>query len=298
MTTVFDRDTELTPAGPGRWSMAWSDEWRVAAGPNGGIVAAVMLAGCAAAVADPSRAPRTLTVHYVAPPRVGPAEVHAQVEKAGRGVSFVTCRGVQEGRLTTLAMAAFAAPRPPVEEFAGLAAPSLPPPERCHRLLAEGRGGEEFPIRRRWDTRWAVGVERVLGGGGGGGGGGGRVEGGGWLRLSERRAYDPLLLAAMADGWMPPILAQAAPPPLRVPTMELTVHFRDLAALAALDPADYCMAVFATDTSREGFLEESGEIWSPCGRLLAQSRQLAAIVPAPPGEERVALTLVAPEGQP
>jgi acyl-CoA thioesterase len=42
-------------------------------------------------------------------------------------------------------------------------------------------------------------------------------------------------------------------------------------------PDDYLLAVFRTDAANEGFLEESGEVWSKTGTLVAQSRQLAAV---------------------
>jgi acyl-CoA thioesterase len=46
-------------------------------------------------------------------------------------------------------------------------------------------------------------------------------------------------------------------------------------------PEDYVLASFRTNVVAEGFLEEDGEIWTREGVLLAQSRQLAAVLPAP-----------------
>jgi acyl-CoA thioesterase len=41
---------------------------------------------------------------------------------------------------------------------------------------------------------------------------------------------------------------------------------------------DYVLAVFRSRYASEGFVEEDGEIWSPDGQLLAQSRQLAVML--------------------
>jgi acyl-CoA thioesterase len=85
----------------------------------------------------------------------------------------------------------------------------------------------------------------------------------------------------MADAWVPPIFCLPDPPPTTVPTLELTVHFRDHERLAAMAPDDWCLAVFRSETAREGFVDESGSIWSADGHLLAQARQLAVLVPLP-----------------
>ncbi|MFM7271876.1 MAG: hypothetical protein ACKO2C_09640, partial [Actinomycetes bacterium] len=42
---------------------------------------------------------------------------------------------------------------------------------------------------------------------------------------------------------------------------------------------DFVLAVFRTNVIAEGFLEEDGEVWAPDGTLIAQSRQLAVVMP-------------------
>jgi hypothetical protein len=61
--------------------------------------------------------------------------------------------------------------------------------------------------------------------------------------------------------------------PAAVPTIALTVHLR------AVEPAvtGPVFACFRTRTIAEGHLEETGELWSPDGCLLAESRQLALL---------------------
>jgi hypothetical protein len=46
-----------------------------------------------------------------------------------------------------------------------------------------------------------------------------------------------------------------------------------------MSPDGFVLAVFRTSVATEGFLDEDGEVWAPDGTLLAQSRQLAAILP-------------------
>ncbi len=85
-------------------------------------------------------------------------------------------------------------------------------------------------------------------------------------------------VAALMDAWTPPVYARAGQP-LRVPTVDLTVHFRTSLPLPDAKPDDFLLAIFRTNAAAEGFLEEDGEVWSSDGRLVAQSRQLAVAIP-------------------
>src|SRR6185369_13349154 len=90
-TTTFDADTAVTPAGDGAYVATISDRWAVPRGPNGGYIAALMLNALTAAVDDPSRAPRSLTLHYLRPPEPGAgAEIHVAVERAGRTLTSLS----------------------------------------------------------------------------------------------------------------------------------------------------------------------------------------------------------------
>jgi non-canonical purine NTP pyrophosphatase (RdgB/HAM1 family) len=91
--------------------VTFTHDWWVAVGPNGGLVAAVLLRAAEAEVADPTRFPRTITVHYLSSPREGPAELHVTAEKAGRGVSFLSVRLTQGERACAVALVALAADR-------------------------------------------------------------------------------------------------------------------------------------------------------------------------------------------
>lgn len=269
----FEQDTAVEPLGGGRFRFQVNRDWWVLLGPNGGFVAAVLLRACAVVVDDPERTPRTLTVHYLVPPREGPAEVEVTVERAGRGVTYLSARMYQEGRLLALAVSAFSGPRPSVTEFSHGTMPTVPPPQQCLRLVADDSG---IPLRHRWENLWAVGPLP-----GSGEPDPGEIEVGGWIRLAEASPFDHIVLAAMADAWLPPIISLPDPPTSAVPTVELTVHFRDRERLATLTPADWCLVVFRSKTAQEGFIEEDGEIWSADGRLLAQCRQLAVLLPLP-----------------
>ena len=81
--TRFDRDTALTPLGDGRYAGRIDTGWWIERGPNGGYIAAIVLRGLALAVGDPERTPRSLTVHYLAPPREGPCEMHTTDRACG-----------------------------------------------------------------------------------------------------------------------------------------------------------------------------------------------------------------------
>ena len=80
--------------------------------------------------------------------------------------------------------------------------------------------------------------------------------------------------------WPPTVMSSLAPGTMLggMPTVDLTIHFRTTNPADGLRPDDHVLAVFRCRTAREGFFEEDGEIWSPSGLLLAQSRQLAILM--------------------
>ena len=84
-------------------------------------------------------------------------------------------------------------------------------------------------------------------------------------------------MPARGAAWLPALFVRH-PGFAAVPTIDLTIHFRD-----DLPPGDttgaWSLVRFTTDVSSSGYCEENGEVWSADGRLLAQSRQLAVFIP-------------------
>jgi acyl-CoA thioesterase len=262
----FDRDTALERWGDGVWSATISDQWAVARGPNGGYLAALVLRAMEAEVGDPGRAPRSLTLHYLRPPAPGPATVQVTVERAGRSLTSLSARLVQDDRPMVVALGAFAADFPTVADYAD-PAPEIAPPAEL-RTLPDDPGVP--PIAQRTATAAVFGPAPMSGGA--------EALTGGWLRLAEPRVADAAALAFYCDAWLPaPFSRLTVPAP--APTIDLTIHFRARLPHPGMGPEDPVLARFRSRTSHDGFFEEDGEVWAPDGTLLAQSRQLALLTP-------------------
>lgn len=267
--TPFERDTAIEPIGNGTYRATITHDWWVIRGPNGGYLAAIILRAIQHAVADDTRAPRSLTVHYMTPPDEGEVTVTTQIERQGRSMTSCTARMHQGDVLVAVAIAACSKPREgPV--FNDLTMPAVP---RAADLERPPMIDEAPPIARRWDIRWALGVHPFSGE---------RsevAEGGAWARLEHPQPLDAPAIAALADALVPPVFARSETA-MVVPTVDLTVHFRSTLPHPGMAADDFALAVFRTNVAAGGFMEEDGEIWAPDGTLLAQSRQLAAIFPA------------------
>ena len=261
----FDDDTALSALGDGAWEGRIADGWYAGLGPLGGYVMALILRGVVSAADDAARQPRSLTVHFLRAPEAGPAVVRAEVARAGRSLSTVTARLEQHGELIALALAAVSAPREgPV--IADAPMPAVDPP--TGREVPAGGGvrtpppfTERVTMERRFGERPFTGAEHM--------------EVGGWMGLRETRPVDALTIALLSDAWFPapwPRLRGLSP----APTIELTVHFR--AALPL--PDTLLLGRFRTTLVRDGFFDESGELWTPDGTLVAHSRQLGLLIDA------------------
>jgi acyl-CoA thioesterase len=266
--TAFDRASAVSPLRPGVWSAVCDSAWSAPRGPNGGYLAAIVLRAMEARLADPAREARSLTLHYLRPPAAGEVEIELAVERAGRSVTSLSARLSQDGRLCVLALGAFALDFPTAADYAPVA-PRVPPPDELEPF---GPFEGAPPIAHRMSFRPALGAPPFTGAP--------EALTGGWMQFAEPRALDAAALAMYSDAWLPAPFPRLTLP-VAAPTIDLTIHFRAPTAAAALGPEDHVLGVFRSSASAGGFFEEDGELWSSDGTLLAQSRQLALMLPMP-----------------
>lgn len=272
---AFDRDTAvslLRTSGDERvFDAVVSADWKAGRGPHGGYLAAMLLRALVETVADPARSPRSLTIHYARAPDPGPVRVRTRIERQGRSLSTLSARLESlDGTLLALALAAFSVPWS-AQEIAELALPEVPgpDPERAtHGLLhpAAPPFTRHIVLQPRLGAVPFQGSDHPL-------------EIGGWLGLVEPRPIDALSLAFFSDAlFSPPFIRLRGP--ATSPTIDLTIHFRTpTPRVPDPDPLELCFARFSSGVLHEGFFEEDGVIWAADGTVLAQSRQLAIMLP-------------------
>ena len=103
MTTRFERDTAVRRIDDDVFSARVDRAWWVMAGPNGGYLAAIILRALTETVADPERAPRSLTVHYATAPTEGEVSIRTARERVGGSLTSVSARMEQDGTLVAVA---------------------------------------------------------------------------------------------------------------------------------------------------------------------------------------------------
>lgn len=272
--TTFDRDTAVHRRDGGHengtvFDAEVSPDWFAVTGPHGGYLAAMLLRALTETVGDRERSPRSLTVHYARPASVGPVTIHTVAERTGRSLSTLTARMEQSDSLIALGIAAFSVPwqaadiaESPMPEVA----PSDPSRER-KRLLDMPAP----PVIRQLVIQPRIGAVPFTASEA-------PMEVGAWLGFTEPRPVDALALALFSD-------ALFSPPFIRfermavTPTIDLTIHFRQhLPREENPDPGELCFGLFHSTLVHEGFFEEDGVIWGSDGTVLAQSRQLGAVI--------------------
>ena len=255
----FDVDTALEPAGDGRWRASPPEHWFVARGPNGGYLAAVAARAAEAAAGRPLR---SLTLHFVAPPVVGPLDVTATVEREGGRFSAATVRIEQAEEPMTLALATLGELPEDGAAWDAVRAPDPQPLETTEPLAADHPDVPAFMVN--YDMRWALPAE-------------GDTPGwGGWIRTREPRALDAPLVAAMSDAWAPAAFA-ALGRFAYAPTLDLTIHIRRPLPPEGMTAESHALCHFSSRLSVAGVWEEDGALWTPSGELIAHSRQLALV---------------------
>jgi acyl-CoA thioesterase len=266
IVTIFEADTRAVPLGDGLYRVDFLERWSTGFGVSGGFVAATMVRAIQQELADPSRAMRSITVHFLSTPKTETGTIAVSVERIGRGVSTVSVRLSSGQRLLAIALAAFAIPyrneiayERSAPALSGPPTPLSPPPA----------GVLSPPFLHNYRMTPSVGAIPFSGNG--------PAHTGGWIQPVEPTPIDAALAVALADAWWPSPFAYA-PTRVPAPTIDLTVHIR--APLPR--PAEPVFSEFNSTLLRDGLFEEDGRIRAGDGTLLAQSRQFALLLPPAP----------------
>ncbi|MEA2346706.1 MAG: hypothetical protein QOG62_493 [Thermoleophilaceae bacterium] len=264
--TELDRDTALRPLGDGRYEGAVAEGWNTPRGPLGGYVMAILLRGLIEEVGDPERQVRSLTVNFLRSPVPGPVTVKAVIERVGRSLTTTTGRLEQDGKAIAIAIATFSKPWPGSPEFFANPMPAVEPADPDGDSTQGLPPGKRPPFADRLRMQVRFGAPLFSGAD--------SSQVGGWLGLRDPHPLDALAVALLTDAWFPapwPRLTELTP----APTIELSVYFRCPLPL----PAGPLLGRFTSREARAGFFDEDGELWAPDGTLVAQSRQLALLIP-------------------
>jgi acyl-CoA thioesterase len=285
---AFDADTSVSASGapPGSFAEPFAGSFAAELtgrwdGTNGAVNGGYMLAICLRALGSrmPYPDPIVISGFFLRPGTPGPAVVRTSVTRSGRTTAFGEAVLTRDGKDVVRASAAFATlgpdgpgsfgPDGPVS-FAEGAPPSLPAPSECVGVPVGAFGpatiAERVEFRSASLPGWFLGSPT------------GRPASEFWMRFADGRDADLYSLPLLVDSTAPSVLELG----VTSTTVQLTVHLRAHPAPGWL--ACRAAARFVSG----GYHEEDFEVWDSSGTLVAQSRQLAMILPLPSLAFRVA----------
>ena len=262
----FDIALQLAPADPataGRWTGRTQPDWGNMVGSFGGITAAQLLH---AACIDPRRLgePLALTVNYAGAVADGAFEIDAQPARTNRSTQHWSITLTQGGQVCTTASAVFAVRRP-TWSSAELRMPEVPPadqvaaetrrppvawPQRYEFRFVEGGWPDYRNPRELPESRTVL-----------------------WVRDQPPRPLDVQALAAICDVFYPRSFRrrQRFTP---AGTVSITTYFHAEAAALAAQGDRALLAVATGRRFTQGFFDQTAELWSHDGHLLASSHQV------------------------
>lgn len=262
-THPLDAALALEPLGEGRFGGRTHPDWANMVGPFGGITAAQLLQAC---LLHRQRLgePLALTVNYAGAIADGGFDIEALPVRTTRTTQHWTLTLRQGGEVCSTGSAVFAIRRP-TWSAPELTMPAVPPadqvpaesrpppvqwPRRYEFRFVEGgwpdyRNAQELP-----DSRTML-----------------------WVRDQPPRPLDAPALAAIADVFYPRVFRrrQRFTP---AGTVSITTYFHADAAALAAQGARPLLAVATGRRFTLGFFDQSAELWSDDGHLLASSHQV------------------------
>lgn len=238
-----------------------ADYWAFV-GPFGGTTAAVLLRGV---LSDPDASgdPVAITVNYCAPVAAGAFDLEVRLLRANRSSQHWSVSLSQNGAEPAAFATVMLAERRPSWSHQAIAAPTAPRPDTLPRY--------ENPGTARWVDQYAFRFAEGAPDYGAEGTGGTRSVV--WISDAQPRALDHLSLTAMGDAFFGRIFhARRAIVPFG--TVSMTTHFHTSAEELAAEPVDQVLGVADARTFHRSYGDQTGELWSPAGRLLASTHQV------------------------
>ena len=258
----FDVATRLDVREAGVFTARTSPHYANMVGPFGGITAATLLK---AACVHPERIgePIALTVNFAGPLSEGEYTVAARPARTNRSTQHWIVEAWQGGELAATATAVFAIRR---ETWSLTEArfPDVPPASSIPREPPLAR--TVWP--RAYDMRFVHGAldmasadplrddsTSTL-----------------WIRDEPPRPLDFPSLAAICDAFFPRIFVRR-PKWVPIGTVTLTVYFHADSAMLAAHGARELLGTARALQFRNGFFDQTAEVWSPEGELFATTHQ-------------------------
>lgn len=263
----FDQAVTVRRLGPGRYAAAVDPGWSGPVAPNGGVLAATMIRAAQAELGPGAPPLRSISAHYLAAPAAGAIELQVEPLRVGKRVTFVDVRMRQHDQLVAQATIIGSTERPTDTAMAS-EPPLVPAFDEVAAIEGSVVPGEP-PIFDRLEMRPVFGAGIFSGAS--------EAVTGGWLAFRDDAApLDAARLCALTDLWWPAVFT-ARTSLVGIPTLQLTVHLRSTRTEVHWP----VLARYESRNALEGHVDESGEVWSADGRLLAESRQLALLLPFP-----------------
>jgi acyl-CoA thioesterase len=262
---LFDDATRIT-AGDASWQGCAGEDYWAFVGQFGGATAASILR---ALIDHPQRAgdPLALTVNYCAPVTQGTFDLDIRLVKANRSSQHWSVEMTQgNAGVVTLATAVFAERRPSWSHQ-----PVAPPQASPFEQTLPYPSKIAASWVKQYDFRFVEGEPKF-------GSSSPTPQGSAlsklWIADRAPRKIDALSLMSMSDAFFGRIFhvrSEVVP----FGTVSLTTYFHtDLESLAAED-ITRVLAVADAKIFHRSYGDQNGELWSPSGRLLATTTQIA-----------------------
>jgi hypothetical protein len=260
---ILDAAVALTPEGTNNYTGHTSPAYANMVGPFGGTIGATLLN---AVMLHPERLgdPLTLTVNFAAPIADGTFSVLARVMRTNRSTQHWMVELQQDGQVAAFATAITAIRRDTWSET-DADFPLAPPPAQVAQSPAHPRAA--------WTACYEMRFISGMPGQPASDTGGHPSETRLWIRDQPPRPLDFLSLTAMCDAFYPRVLLRR-PSWTPAGTVALTTYFHaDAAQLQAHGDAPLLGAARGLRFNK-GFFDQSAEMWTPAGVLLATSHQV------------------------